>query len=443
MGTVTLSGSNSLTGGVTINQGRVKLSNAGALNAANPNSVAMAGGTLSLNANSVTVAGLSGIDGTVNNGATSGAVTLTVNQTGNTSYSGILENGAAGTLALAKSGAGTLTLNGANTYSGPTTLAGGVLALGSAAALGNTSTIAFTGGTLQFSANNTTDCSTLFSTAAGQAYNFDTNGQDVLLSTALSGSGASLTKSGEGTLTVTGAASFSGPVNVTAGTLIVSGSLGSSRAAVSSRATLAGIGLTPLTFQSLTVSSDAIDGGTVAPGGTSATTGGVDGVGILNVNGNVTLGIAGSAGKAHLSMEIGGTTAGIWYDQLSILPGSTLNLANVNLDGSLINGFRPATATNQVTLDGNMFFLVIGADAGTTRFANEQAAKIYSGGFSTISFSNQEFAISYSANSSGGTFTGGHDIALMALPEPETPAILIGGIGMLAFMNRLRRRQLR
>ena len=445
LGTVTLSGSNSFTGGVTVNQGTVKLSNAGALNSANPNAVAMAGGILSLNGNSVTVAALSGNDSTVNNGAASGAVTLTVNQTGNTSYSGVLENGAVGTLALVKSGVGTLTLNGANTYSGPTTLAGGVLSLGIAGALGNTTAIAFTGGTLQFSANNTTDYSNLFSTAPGQAYNFDTNGQSVFLATALSGSGGSLTKSGSGTLTVTGSPTFNGPINVTAGTVIVSGSLGASPVTVSSRATLSGAGLLPLTFQSLSVSSDANSGGTLAPGGTSDPAGGVDGVGIMNVNGNVTLGTAGSAGKAHLSMEIGGTTAGIWYDQLSMLPGSTLNLANVNLEGSLINGFRPATATGPVTLDGDMFFLVIGADAGTTRFANEQAARIYSGGFSTISFSNQEFAISYSANFNGGigsSFTGGHDIALMALPEPGTPAMLIGGCGMLAFMNRLRRRKL-
>ncbi|MFG6490654.1 hypothetical protein ACG04R_28655, partial [Roseateles sp. BYS78W] len=70
---------------------------------------------------------------------------------------------------------------GTNTYDGGTTLTAGTLALGSAGAIGSTGTITLGGGTLQFSASNTTDYSSRFSTAASQQYNLDTNGQAVTL----------------------------------------------------------------------------------------------------------------------------------------------------------------------------------------------------------------------------------------------------------------------
>ena len=44
-------------------------------------------------------------------------------------------------------------------------------------------------GTLQFTANGTTDYSNRFSAAANQAYSFDTHGQSVTLASALTSSG--------------------------------------------------------------------------------------------------------------------------------------------------------------------------------------------------------------------------------------------------------------
>ena len=55
-----------------------------------------------------------------------------------TTFSGTLQNGA-GTLALTKSGTGTLTLSGTNTYSGATTVSAGTLRAGSGSALSATS----------------------------------------------------------------------------------------------------------------------------------------------------------------------------------------------------------------------------------------------------------------------------------------------------------------
>ena len=93
--------------------------------------------------------------GTVtNNGATGGTLTVGDNN-GTTTFSGSIADGTS-TLALSKSGFGTLTLAGSNTYSGGTTVAQGILALTTAAALGTvTSTTNLTvnnGGELQLPA---------------------------------------------------------------------------------------------------------------------------------------------------------------------------------------------------------------------------------------------------------------------------------------------------
>ena len=59
---------------------------------------------------------------------------------------------------------------------------------------GASSTVGFAGGTLQFSAANKTDYSSRFSNAASQAYNLDTNGENVTLASNLTSSGGTLVK---------------------------------------------------------------------------------------------------------------------------------------------------------------------------------------------------------------------------------------------------------
>ena len=120
---------------------------------------------------------------------------------------------------LTKAGLGTLILNGTNTYDGGTTLAGGALQLDSTYAIGSTGTISFTGGSLKFTPTNTTDYSSRFSTAAGQQYNLDTNAQSVAVGTALASTGGSLTKNGNGVLTLTAANTYSGDTTINQGEL--------------------------------------------------------------------------------------------------------------------------------------------------------------------------------------------------------------------------------
>jgi fibronectin-binding autotransporter adhesin len=96
------------------------------------NLVIDAGALLELNNYNVTINGLNGA-GTCN--LSTGVHTLTVGDgDANGSFSGIIQD--TGTLSLAKIGAGTQILSGANTYVGTTTISGGVLQFNSAGSIG-------------------------------------------------------------------------------------------------------------------------------------------------------------------------------------------------------------------------------------------------------------------------------------------------------------------
>jgi autotransporter-associated beta strand protein len=129
---VALNAANTYSGGTVLtNYATLRLGNAGALGSGGvtlyPNS------KLNLNTFSVIVGALSGPGGIITdwNGA-AGTTTLTVNQSTNTTYSGVITNGASRVLALVKSGSGLLTLVGTNTYTGATAVSNGTLAVSGA-----------------------------------------------------------------------------------------------------------------------------------------------------------------------------------------------------------------------------------------------------------------------------------------------------------------------
>jgi autotransporter-associated beta strand protein len=122
----------------------------------------------------------------------------------------------AGSWSLAKTGAGTLTLSGTNTYSGGTSITGGLINFSSAGNFGS-GLITLNGGGLQWASGTTTDTSTRLAAFGAGGATFDTNGNNVTLAASLSGSGG-LTKTGLGTLTVS-ASTYAGATNVNAGTL--------------------------------------------------------------------------------------------------------------------------------------------------------------------------------------------------------------------------------
>ena len=150
-------------------------------------------------------------------------LTLTGNNTGANTIAGILKDGAtvggvAGTLSLAKSGIGSWVLTGANTYSGNTTISAGTLQLGD--------------GTTDGSINNTSGVTNngtlIFNLVGSQTF-----------SKAIGGTG-SLTKTGSGTLILSGANTYAGNTTVTNGTLsMITASLpGSASVAIATGAVL-------------------------------------------------------------------------------------------------------------------------------------------------------------------------------------------------------------
>lgn len=132
-----------------------------------------------------------------------------------------IDNVLAGASGITKTDAGTLVLNGANTFTGTTTVEGGRLSISSDANLGNAgNAVVLDGGLLQVTGSSLSTLSrqvTLGSHDGG----FDIGaGVDFSLTQALGGSGA-LVKDGDGTLSLLHGASYLGGTQIRRGTLVV------------------------------------------------------------------------------------------------------------------------------------------------------------------------------------------------------------------------------
>lgn len=202
-GAATLAGANTYTGGTTINGGTLNANHATALGSG---AVTLAGGTLaSTNGSTVnnTLAltassGLANIttSGTLTqtggnytvymNGATqSGNVNLSNNNTGRTltvqvdsaasTINGVIANGGTGAGNLIKTGAETLTLGGANTYTGTTTINGGTLQLGGSDRLADSSALNI-GATGTFNLNRYSEKVGALTAAGGATIDYGTTG---------------------------------------------------------------------------------------------------------------------------------------------------------------------------------------------------------------------------------------------------------------------------
>lgn len=211
--------------------------------------------------------------------------------------------------------------------------------------------------------------------------------------------GSGLTKNGQGTLDLTGASTFTGATTVNAGTLLINGS--SVSAATVIGGILGGDG-------TITNSVSIGNSGTLSPGNSPGT---------LNTG---SLSLTGTA--ATIVMEISGTATGL-YDQVNVT-------GTVDLDG---NGQIEVTMLSFVPQPTDIYFLILndGVDAiDGTLYGIAQGGSFTSGGYT--------WQVSYTGDSTGGTFTGGNDLALQLVPEPSTWLLLTGGLMALTFLRRRR-----
>jgi autotransporter-associated beta strand protein len=164
--------------------------------------------------------------------------------------SGIISNDS---VSITKTGGGTLTLSGANTYTGLTVVSQGTLAYGINSAL-SSGGVTVNGATAIFDLKNYTDTvgaviltqGTIAATGAttggiltGTSYTVASG----LVSARLAGSGVTLTKTGAGTVILSGANTYTGATTISGGTLRLDGSLASgSTVGIGASGTLGGTG---------------------------------------------------------------------------------------------------------------------------------------------------------------------------------------------------------
>ncbi|MEQ1858297.1 MAG: autotransporter-associated beta strand repeat-containing protein [Chthoniobacteraceae bacterium] len=243
-GTLVLSGTgNSWTGDTTIDAGIVRV---GAVNVIPDGSgLAISAGTFDLDGNAETVGGLSGA-GTVTNSHATANATLTVNYNGGTdsTFSGqILNGGGTGMLDFVKSGTGKLILSGTNTYKGSTAINGGILSIGASNNLGDstvaTNTVSIDGSTLEATGTFDLGANRTVALGAGGGTIKVTTGNNLTVSGVVSGATA-LTKTDDGTLTLSGVNINSGTVEIFGGTVSISDSTNLGDSSVGNDVLLAG-----------------------------------------------------------------------------------------------------------------------------------------------------------------------------------------------------------
>ena len=189
-------------------------------------------GTFDFNGRSEGFDALSG-SGTVTNNATGSFSLMTLgNGNGSSTFSGVIRNGlSGGTMALAKTGTGTLTLAGSNDYTGGTTVSAGTLRLGSSTALPASGVVTDNGvldlnsygisiPTLNGTAGTITDNS-----ASGGATTLTVTNSGNFAGTISDGTTkVALSLNAPGTLILSGSNDYTGGTTVDAGTLYVTNS---------------------------------------------------------------------------------------------------------------------------------------------------------------------------------------------------------------------------
>ena len=401
-GLAVLSGANTYTGSTTINGGRLSISSDGNLGtapgSATPGSLALDGGSLVTTA-SITL--------NANRGISLGAGGGIIETTNSTLlvYGGVI----AGSGAMTKSGAGTLTLSGANTYSGGTILTNGTLLIGNAGsgAVGNitnssigTGTLALNGGRL---ASDSTTARTIYNavTVGGNFTLGDTNNTGALTFAAdVDLGGAIRTNTVDSAVTMLGIVSNGTMQKNSAGTLTLSG-------------------------------ANTYSGGTILNGGALLIANAGQGAVGNITNSSIGTGTLSLQGNARLASD--GATARTIYNEVKLTGGTTLGsvantgaltfAANVDLNnqtniiavdsavtmnGILSNGGFTKGGVGTLTLTGANTYAgsTVISNLGTLRISNNTALGTTAAGTTILNNSSLELIGSITVGAEALSITG-------------------------------------
>jgi autotransporter-associated beta strand protein len=315
----------------------------------------------------------------------------------------------AGTGNVIKEGSGTLVLSGANTYAGATTISAGTLTVSGGSAIANTGAVSVSSGAVFNLSASETIGSIAGAGSVTLGANTLTTGSDnssTTLSGVLSGASGALTKSGTGTLALTGNNTYTGSTTVNAGTLqaAATGALGSTSQVVLNEG-----GSFLVTADNAVNDSAAINlnGGRMALSGNFDET-----VGLLTLSANSTLDFSGFAGTLRFG-GIGswatGATLAIWN-----WSGTTQHETQIN------NYANPSNLvfTNNSNLNSNLANISFYSDSGN----------------------------SFVGNGFGRDFMGpGGGTEIIAVPEPEAffyAVVLLAGVAVQYLRRRAKRKAL-
>jgi autotransporter-associated beta strand protein len=366
---------------------------------------------------------------TVNTAADQTFGLTTSSFTGSGNYTGIIT----GNIALVKSGSAQLTLSGSNSYTGGTRIDAGTFVLGHATnTLSDTGAVHVDGGTLALGANSdTVGAVTLTSgsitgsgsgTLTGSGSNYDVRSGSV---SAILGGSIGLDKSTGGTVTLTGANSYTGTTTVNTGSLALGtgGSISASTTIdIKGSATL---DVSTLGGWALANGQTLVGNGTVDAGGTGNT---------VSISNGAFLAPGASPGTLLINGDLSLASGSTFNAEIQTSGSPTSDLVNVNGDLDIING-------------GLLSLGLFNTDA-TLANGSKFSLFSYSGSWNTGTFTGyaddssfvlglNQFLINYN-DTSGGVNGGSYSnfVTLTVVPEPR--AALLGALGLFALLRRRR-----
>nr|WP_271627184.1 autotransporter-associated beta strand repeat-containing protein [Candidatus Pelagibacter bacterium] len=344
-GILILNQSNVYTGTTTISDGTLQLDASGTLSDSTPVNVSSKG-IFDVNVTN-TIASIEG-SGTID--IETGA-TLTAGDANDKEFSGVIQ----GAGNFSKSGSGTLTLSGTNTYTGSTTINAGTISVASSANLGATpgsadaDNITFNGGTLNTIADFTLGANKGITMTGAGTIDIDA-GTTLTYAGSITDSGT-LTKAGTGTLSLSGSSDNSGGILVSAGKIEIGNN--------------ASLGTGTITLNGGTLSSDSTTARTLDEAiaiSSSSILGDATNTGKITLSGNSTFSgtntlTANSDIELSGSVDLGSATQTFSVDsgKIATLSGATSSGAiSKSGDGTLIisadNDYASGTTVSAGTL---------------------------------------------------------------------------------------------